>query len=259
LYEILGASLLGLGLGISPAERDRFRLFARRWLHNKARQLWQRVQDSGTYRSWVESAGPGQVVNPDTVAGILRQPGEDADSSAALAVLLVRAEAAAVTQDYDIAVSFAAEQRDYVERTVTAAKSLTLRVFYDRDMSHTWWGRNFVVEQRKVYGQRALHFVPFISIEYLARPYPRDEFSYAMLRVVEREDRYILPVLVGEVVVPPELLHPCIGYLRAEEHTPEQLAAHMKVVVEDSRGRGRQPRDFGAIVHDAQQQDRNRL
>lgn len=143
----------------------------------------------------------------------------------------------AVTQDYDIAVSFAAEQRDYVERTVTAAQAMMLKVFYDRDMSNMWWGRNFIVEQRKVYKQRALHFVPFISTEYLARPYPRDEFFYAMLRIVEGEGRYILPVLVGEVVVPPELLHPYIGYLRAEEHTPEQLAAHMKVVVADSRSR----------------------
>ncbi len=144
--------------------------------------------------------------------------------------------------------SFADERRDYVEATVTAARSLNLHVFYDRDMTHQWWGRNFVAELRKIYGQRALHFVPFISTEYLTKKYPRDEFSYAIIASMERQDDYILPILIGDVRVPPEMLHPHIGYLRAEDHTPTQLAAALRFKVDDSRARGQQPRDIGAIV-----------
>jgi len=36
-------------------------------------------------------------------------------------------------KQYDIAVSFAGEQRDYVERVVAACKQRGLVVFYDRD------------------------------------------------------------------------------------------------------------------------------
>jgi hypothetical protein len=230
LYATLGALLLGEGHGVAPAEADRFRRFAKSWLDNKKRQLRRRIEDSETYRLWAATAGPGQTPEP-------------------AAVLVARDEQARAVV-YDIAVSFAFEQRDYVEQTVTAAKALGLTVFYDRDMTHAWWGRNFVVEQRRVYGQRTLHFVPFLSTEYLVRQYPRDEFSYAMLAAVRRGDDYVLPVLVGEVAVPEEVLHPHIGYLRAEDVTPDKLAIHMKAKVDYSRTHGQSPRDFGTIVTD---------
>jgi hypothetical protein len=100
--------------------------------------------------------------------------------------------------DYDVAVSFAGEHRAYVEAVVDAAKALGLRVFYDRDMTNELWGQNFVTAFRKVYSSQTRFFVPFISGEYFAKPYPRDEFSYAMLRAVEQGDGYILPVLMDD-------------------------------------------------------------
>jgi hypothetical protein len=249
LYATLGALLLGEGVGVAPADADRFRRFAKSWLDNKKRQLRRRIEDSETYRLWAATAGPGQTPEASVLAGILADQGDEEDTAAVVAVLVAREErASAVT--YDIAVSFAGEQRAYVEQTVTAAKALGLTVFYDRDMTHQWWGRNFVTEQRRVYGQRTLHFVPFISTEYLAGQYPRDESSYAMLAAVRRGDDYILPVLVGDVAVPEEVLHPHIGYLRAEDVTPEKLAIHMKAKVEYARTHGLRPRDFGTIVTD---------
>ncbi len=250
LYATLGSLLLGSGVGVAPADADRFRRFAKSWLDNKRRQLRKRIEDSETYRLWAATAGQGQTPEASVVAGILHGQGDDEDTAAIVAVLVARDEQATATV-YDIAVSFAAEQRDYVERTVASAKALGLAVFYDRDMTHQWWGRNFVTEQRRVYGQRTLHFVPFISTEYLARQYPRDEFSYAMLAAVRRGDDYILPVLVGDVTPPEEMLHPHIGYLRAEDVTPEKLAVHMKAKVEYARTHGLRPRDFGTIVTDA--------
>jgi len=249
LYATLGALLLGEGHGVAPAEADRFRRFAKSWLDNKKRQLRKRIEGSETYRLWAATAGPGQTPEPAVVAGILADQGEEEETAAVVAVLVARDEQARAVV-YDIAVSFAAEQRDYVEQTVTAAKALGLAVFYDRDMTHAWWGRNFVVEQRRVYGQRTQHFVPFLSTSYLARQYPRDEFSYAMLAAVRRGDDYVLPVLVGDVAVPEEVLHPHIGYLRAEDVTPDKLAIHMKAKVDYSRTHGQSPRDFGTIVTD---------
>lgn len=253
LFALLGAELEGAGLGISPADRERYQRFARKWFDNKKTQLWRRVQATETYRIWQDTAGPGQVVDPDTVDHVLtEQEGWDAGSSSVLALLLVRGRCAEIADSYDIAVSFAEEQGDYVHAVVMAARALALKVFYEPDMTNAWWGRNFLLERRKVYGQRALHFVPFISAKYLADAVPRDVFSAAMVRSLEREDRYILPVLVGDVLVPYELVPPTIGVLYAEDNTPDELAAHMRVVVEHSRARGRAPRDFGAAVHDAQ-------
>lgn len=152
---------------------------------------------------------------------------------------------------YDLAVSFAGEQRDYVEQVVRACQQRGLRVFYDKDLGNDWWGKNFIREQRKVYGSQTRFFVPFLSTEYLAKPIPRDEFSAAMMSAVRQGDGYVLPVLFGDVQVPADLLHPHIHYLRASEHTPEQLAEKLVQHVGQAAAAGQEPREVAAVVGDA--------
>jgi hypothetical protein len=130
-------------------------------------------------------------------------------------------------EDFDVAFSFARPDRDYVERTRRACRRLGLRVMYDRDFSNHWWGENFLVEQRKIYGSRSHFFMPFISEAYFQRRIPADEFAAAMWADVERGGGYILPVLIGGVRVPPHLLPRHLGFLKAEDHTPERLAAEL--------------------------------
>ena len=153
--------------------------------------------------------------------------------------------------NYDLAVSFAGEHRDYVEQTVRACGDLGLRVFYDRDMNNEWWGKNFIREQRKVYGSQTRYFVPFISSEYLAKPIPMDEFSAAMMTAVKQGDGYVLPVLVDDVQVPADLLHPHIHYLRAKDFTPEQLATQLHLKVKQAEADGQEARNITTVVQQA--------
>jgi hypothetical protein len=126
---------------------------------------------------------------------------------------------------YDLAVSFAGEQRDYVEQVVRACEKRGLRVLYDRDLTIDLWGRNLIKEFRKAYGgKQARHVAPFISREYLAKRYPMDEFRSMLLPAMDQPDDYMLPVLFGDVSVPPELLNPAVGVLRSEDYSPEELA-----------------------------------
>jgi hypothetical protein len=130
---------------------------------------------------------------------------------------------------YDIAVSFAGEQRAYVEHFVHACKRLGIRVLYDRDLSVDLWGKNLVFEFRRHFGGADVRFVvPFISVEFLAKPYPMDEFAAAVEQSLRRPEAHILPVRVGAVDVPAQLLNPAVGVLFADEHTPEQLAAQVR-------------------------------
>ncbi|HEY0806209.1 MAG TPA: TIR domain-containing protein [Pseudonocardiaceae bacterium] len=149
---------------------------------------------------------------------------------------------------YDLAFSFAGSDRDYVEATKLACDERGLRVMYDRDLSNEWWGANYLAEQRKIYGKRALFFVPFISAEYFRRPIPSDEYAAAMWTDVVRGGGYILPVLIDDVVVPAERLPRHIGYLRAEEYEPDELAREMQRKVRRAKADDRPPRDFGEIV-----------
>ncbi|MCZ2850198.1 toll/interleukin-1 receptor domain-containing protein [Modestobacter sp. VKM Ac-2978] len=152
---------------------------------------------------------------------------------------------------YDLAVSFAGEQRDYVSVTVEECKALGLKVFYDRDKNNEWWGTSFIREQRNVYSSQAQFFVPFISAEYLNKPIPMDEFSAAMMTAVKQGDGYILPVLMDNARVPADLLHPHIHYLRASDYTPRQLAHEFAAKVGKSRGAGTPPAEIGSVVEHA--------
>jgi hypothetical protein len=156
-------------------------------------------------------------------------------------------------ETYDLAVSFAGEQRTYVEQVVRACQQRGLRVFYDRDMNNEWWGKSFVREQRKVYSSQTRFFVPFLSTEYLAKSIPVDEFSAAMMTAVKQGDSYVLPVLVGDVQVPPDLLHPHVHYLRASDYTPGQLAEQLAQRVSRAEEVGQHPRNVSTVVEEAMQ------
>lgn len=143
-------------------------------------------------------------------------------------VLPFERPAAAVRFDYDIAVSFSGRQRSYVHETVLAARQLGLRVFYDEDISGDWWGRNVLVEMRRVYRTGTRFVVPFISAEYLASSFGMDELCFAMTTALRRAEPYILPVVFGDIELPPDVLHAYTVYLDAYQHTPQQLAAHMR-------------------------------
>jgi hypothetical protein len=127
---------------------------------------------------------------------------------------------------YDVAFSFAGEQRAYVEQVVTACRALGIEPFYDRDHEVDLWGRHSIIELRKAYGgARARYFVAFISAEYLSKRYPMDEFRAALLHSITTPDEYLLPITFGDVEIPPELLDPAIFRLRSEEYPPDRLAA----------------------------------
>jgi len=146
---------------------------------------------------------------------------------------------------YDIAVSFAGAQRPVVEPIVRACQSLGLSVFYDKDRTVEFWGRNFVYTMRAIYsGARARYFMPFLSNEYLASDFPMDEFKAATRRAIAvGGDSYMLPIVVGPVEVPAALLSPTIGRLRLEDYSVGELARIIVQRVGTKRERGQEPRD----------------
>lgn len=247
LLAALGSALDGSALNVAPLDSDRMRRFAGQWLNTKTAGLWKQIQRTETYRIWAATAGPDQVIEPDVIAATLVQEGAPDQLAAPAAVALHRAEIAKA-EPFDIAVSCAERDAGYAGSVVSEARARELHVFFDKELTYAWWGRNFIAEGRRVYGRSALHFVPFISSEYLTEPQPRDAFESAVATSVERGDDYILPVVVGDVRVPPEMLHPHILYLRAEAHSPGEIAAALSVKVAASKARNAAARDIGVMV-----------
>src|SRR5262249_20299813 len=67
------------------------------------------------------------------------------------------------SSEYDVALSFAGEDRTYVEDVARILKAAGVRVFYDKFETVQLWGRNLADHLGEVYGKRSRFVVIFIS------------------------------------------------------------------------------------------------
>ncbi len=68
--------------------------------------------------------------------------------------------------EYDVAVSFAGEVRQFVEETVRQMQERGITVFYDEDMTVDMWGKDLQTYLAEVYAEKALYMVVFLSQDY---------------------------------------------------------------------------------------------
>ena len=77
---------------------------------------------------------------------------------------------------WDVALSFAGAQRDYVEQVAPALKARGMRCFYDADEQIDLWGKFLAEELPAIYAEQAAAVVVvFVSAEYPARDWTRLE------------------------------------------------------------------------------------
>ena len=72
-------------------------------------------------------------------------------------------------RQWDVALSFAGAQRDYVRQVAEALKARGVSCFYDADEQPALWGRFLAEELPAIYGEQAAAVVMFVSAEYAAR------------------------------------------------------------------------------------------
>jgi hypothetical protein len=126
-------------------------------------------------------------------------------------------------KDYDLALSFAGEDREYVERVASVLTRRAVRVFYDRDETHNLLGRDMGAYLDQIYQHRAHFVVVFLSEAYIRKAWTKHEFRSILAgRVLGRED-YILPIMLSDVELPG--LPPTTGYIDASALSPESVAS----------------------------------
>ena len=123
---------------------------------------------------------------------------------------------------WDVALSFADAQRDYVEQVAAALKEQGLRCFYDADEQIGLWGRYLAEELPAVYGEQAAAVVVFISAEYAERDWTILERRAALSRAVRERREYVLPARFDDTPLPGLLADMVSVDLR--KRTPEQCA-----------------------------------
>ena len=141
------------------------------------------------------------------------------------------------TMQYEVALSFAGEEREYVEKVARALQSRGIEVFYDEFEQVSLWGTDLVEVLHDVFENRANLAVMFISEHYVEKPWPTHERRSILSRAVRERSNYVFPVRFDETPVPG--LPTSIHYELVEKHGPEELAAIIAEKIGISRFEGK--------------------
>ena len=124
--------------------------------------------------------------------------------------------------EYEVALSFAGEQREYVQEVSFELSKLGIKHFYDMNEQSNLWGKNLTRYLNTVYFSKSRYFVPFISYEYKEKAWTTWEMDAALERYLNQRSDYILPVVMDDARI--EGLVKSIGYIDARKTSPYQLA-----------------------------------
>jgi TIR domain len=138
--------------------------------------------------------------------------------------------------EYDVCLSFASEQRDYVEMIASGLKERDLRVFYDADETVNLWGKDLAEHLDYIYKKASRYCVVFVSEAYAAKPWTRHERRSALSRAIEEEGEYILPARFDDTELPG--LRPTVAYVDLRQYAPETLIEFLIEKVTVTRAAG---------------------
>ncbi|MDY8137033.1 toll/interleukin-1 receptor domain-containing protein [Aquimarina sp. 2201CG5-10] len=124
--------------------------------------------------------------------------------------------------EYDVALSFAGENRAYVEEVANSLKEKGIKVFYDLFEEANLWGKNLYDYLSEIYQNRAQYTVLFISDFYNKKLWTNHERVSMQARAFQESREYILPARFDDTEIPGILK--TIGYISLKDRSPEELA-----------------------------------
>ena len=132
-------------------------------------------------------------------------------------------------KSYDIAVSYASEQRAYVERFVERLHAHKLNVYYDRDAQVRMVGKILDQELHRIYIQESSCCVLFLSDAYVTKPVTKFESNIILSETVYTDN--FMYILKFDPVTIPGLNRNFIYSSIEEFPEPEQYADFMYEVI----------------------------
>jgi hypothetical protein len=134
---------------------------------------------------------------------------------------VVKCEPQQNKRNYEVVLSFAGEDREYVELVADYLRKHNVRVFYDRFEEVTLWGKDLSEYLGLVYGGDARYCVMFISKSYAEKAWTTHEKRNALAKAIREKIEYIHPARFDNTDIPG--LPPSIGYVDLTKKSPADL------------------------------------
>lgn len=113
--------------------------------------------------------------------------------------------------NYDVALSFAGEDRAYAKNLAELLRDAEFTVFYDEYEQASLWGRNLYTHLSDVYQNKARYCVMFLSENYAKKLWTKRERESAQARAFKESREYILPLRLDDTSIPG--IEDTVGYL----------------------------------------------
>ncbi|HEC92701.1 MAG TPA: TIR domain-containing protein [Candidatus Atribacteria bacterium] len=119
--------------------------------------------------------------------------------------------------EYDIAITFAGEDREIAKNLAETLRANDVKVFYDEFYKSDLWGKKLTKYFQDVYGPKTKFVVLLISKDYPVKDWTDFEFSIIRTEAKQRKTEFILPIKLDDTKMLG--VHEDTGYLdyRKEE------------------------------------------
>ncbi len=134
----------------------------------------------------------------------------------------------AADQEYEFAaaLSFAGEDREYVEEVNRAFQAAGIRTFLDSDYAAEMWGEDLVEYFDSIYRKRSKFVVMFVSRFYAEKPWTVFERRSALARQVTERGAYVLPVRLDSTEL--DGLRHTVGYMDSRRYGIDKLVEALR-------------------------------
>ena len=113
--------------------------------------------------------------------------------------------------EYDVGLSFAGEQREFVEQFAHELQSHGVRVYYDDYQQASLWGKDLYSHLAWIYRDLCKYCILFASAEYADKVWTNHERQSAQARALDENREYILPARFDDTPIPG--LHSTVHYI----------------------------------------------
>jgi hypothetical protein len=123
---------------------------------------------------------------------------------------------------YDVALSFAGEERDYARTVADELRTKGIAVFFDEYEQVDMWGKDLYEHLHDVYSSKAHYCVIFVSESYARKNWTTHERRSAQERALRENRQYILPARFDSTELPG--LSSTVGYIDLRQLSPREFA-----------------------------------